>query len=121
MSKRVSVCRREIKVVHLKLFSVHSDNVSLGVPCRRLFMQHLDLPFNDLIVSVPICSDQTINVSKHRTKIVQVAPKQSPSNSENRAHPAFYTLVFPVNFFFQAEDGIRDLTVTGVQTCALPI
>src|SRR5438309_6091061 len=24
-------------------------------------------------------------------------------------------------FFFQAEDGIRDGTVTGVQTCALPI
>src|SRR2546430_3231041 len=27
----------------------------------------------------------------------------------------------PLCFFFQAEDGIRDLTVTGVQTCALPI
>src|SRR2546430_3023700 len=27
----------------------------------------------------------------------------------------------PYVFFFQAEDGIRDLTVTGVQTCALPI
>src|SRR2546430_1404628 len=28
----------------------------------------------------------------------------------------------PIRFgFFQAEDGIRDLTVTGVQTCALPI
>ena len=26
-----------------------------------------------------------------------------------------------VNFFFQAEDGIRDDLVTGVQTCALPI
>src|SRR2546430_6819304 len=26
-----------------------------------------------------------------------------------------------VYFFFQAEDGIRYLTVTGVQTCALPI
>src|SRR5476651_1963905 len=26
-----------------------------------------------------------------------------------------------VSFFFQAEDGIRDLGVTGVQTCALPI
>src|SRR5689334_24715211 len=25
------------------------------------------------------------------------------------------------SFFFQAEDGIRDGTVTGVQTCALPI
>src|SRR2546430_7788147 len=28
---------------------------------------------------------------------------------------------YVVLFFFQAEDGIRDLTVTGVQTCALPI
>src|SRR5437867_10958275 len=27
----------------------------------------------------------------------------------------------PIVFFFQAEDGIRDRTVTGVQTCALPI
>src|SRR5438094_3174971 len=26
-----------------------------------------------------------------------------------------------LGFFFQAEDGIRDRTVTGVQTCALPI
>src|SRR5690554_7756824 len=31
---------------------------------------------------------------------------------------AFYFLFF---FFFQAEDGIRDADVTGVQTCALPI
>src|SRR5437667_2898057 len=30
----------------------------------------------------------------------------------------FYDFVF---FFFQAEDGIRDRDVTGVQTCALPI
>src|SRR5688572_31853906 len=30
-------------------------------------------------------------------------------------------LSFCFCFFFQAEDGIRDLTVTGVQTCALPI
>src|SRR2546430_7255814 len=29
--------------------------------------------------------------------------------------------VYSLFFFFQAEDGIRDLTVTGVQTCALPI
>src|SRR5207249_9012911 len=27
----------------------------------------------------------------------------------------------PARFFFQAEDGIRDRNVTGVQTCALPI
>src|SRR5689334_23482850 len=35
----------------------------------------------------------------------------------------FYSicLFFFFFFFFQAEDGIRDGTVTGVQTCALPI
>src|SRR6267143_2815830 len=32
-----------------------------------------------------------------------------------------YTVVMFFFFFFQAEDGIRDGTVTGVQTCALPI
>src|SRR2546421_4851006 len=32
---------------------------------------------------------------------------------------AYWILLF--FFFFQAEDGIRDLIVTGVQTCALPI
>src|SRR5258707_5842320 len=29
--------------------------------------------------------------------------------------------LLPMIFFFQAEDGIRDIGVTGVQTCALPI
>src|SRR5262249_58851925 len=29
--------------------------------------------------------------------------------------------IFVCFFFFQAEDGIRDWSVTGVQTCALPI
>src|SRR5438094_9261328 len=31
------------------------------------------------------------------------------------------SFVYVFFFFFQAEDGIRDRTVTGVQTCALPI
>src|SRR6202521_1285669 len=31
------------------------------------------------------------------------------------------TCALPILFFFQAEDGIRDSEVTGVQTCALPI
>src|ERR1041385_9189984 len=39
--------------------------------------------------------------------------------TEQRAgHLRFWDLVF---FFFQAEDCIRDVAVTGVQTCALPI
>src|SRR5688500_4726186 len=31
------------------------------------------------------------------------------------------SMVYMLFFFFQAEDGIRDYKVTGVQTCALPI
>src|SRR5687767_9193145 len=34
---------------------------------------------------------------------------------------AFKEELAPYDFFFQAEDGIRDKLVTGVQTCALPI
>src|SRR2546429_7761184 len=33
----------------------------------------------------------------------------------------FYNLLLKQFLFFQAEDGIRDVAVTGVQTCALPI
>src|SRR5258707_8337317 len=35
--------------------------------------------------------------------------------------PALLHMPSSVFFFFQAEDGIRDIGVTGVQTCALPI
>src|SRR5687767_15520748 len=38
--------------------------------------------------------------------------------SQERAIQRWY---LSVHFFFQAEDGIRDKLVTGVQTCALPI
>src|SRR2546422_2973343 len=48
--------------------------------------------------------------------------------SRTSCHSPFVFLVFLVFcclcvffFFFQAEDGIRDVAVTGVQTCALPI
>src|SRR2546430_6788730 len=36
-------------------------------------------------------------------------------------HEFLRVFEFLLFFFFQAEDGIRYLTVTGVQTCALPI
>src|SRR5256884_7266766 len=35
--------------------------------------------------------------------------------------PISVRIYTPIDFFFQAEDGIRDVAVTGVQTCALPI
>src|ERR1039457_1754258 len=51
----------------------------------------------------------------------------SPRSRISRGRrPRHYSLVGPIPtfcraFFFQAEDGIRDYKVTGVQTCALPI
>src|SRR2546429_7938086 len=36
-------------------------------------------------------------------------------------HASDRSMAFCLFFFFQAEDGIRDVAVTGVQTCALPI
>src|SRR5438034_3506790 len=36
-------------------------------------------------------------------------------------HRLLFVFFFFLFFFFQAEDGIRDHCVTGVQTCALPI
>src|SRR5688572_31555192 len=48
--------------------------------------------------------------------------EDQPWNLIFLANPLLSTLfVLRLFFFFQAEDGIRDLTVTGVQTCALPI
>src|SRR3712207_6989960 len=47
------------------------------------------------------------------------------ANRDRRARPApagrSSDVVPAVPLFFQAEDGIRDIGVTGVQTCALPI
>src|SRR2546429_2977060 len=42
----------------------------------------------------------------------------SDEYNEHRKKGMKYECLF---FFFQAEDGIRDVAVTGVQTCALPI
>src|SRR5204863_4902871 len=48
-------------------------------------------------------------VGRQIAAVVNVAPRQIGK------------FMSEVLFFFQAEDGIRDLYVTGVQTCALPI
>src|SRR2546429_801415 len=47
---------------------------------------------------------------------------QRTKSSEGRNQSTYFdTLWLRFVFFFQAEDGIRDVAVTGVQTCALPI
>src|SRR5690349_3696411 len=46
------------------------------------------------------------------------AQRQTREQARTVARPYFFV---HTSFLFQAEDGIRDLYVTGVQTCALPI
>src|SRR5689334_4133274 len=50
--------------------------------------------------------------------VIRIEYVTSEQATEPRPGPTGLMLSF---FFFQAEDGIRDGTVTGVQTCALPI
>src|SRR5256885_4867286 len=52
------------------------------------------------------------SMRRHQAIVFQDARCQSTM-------PSLY--VYSCFFFFQAEDGIRDYKVTGVQTCALPI
>src|SRR5690349_21516243 len=59
------------------------------------------------IVTSTICG-WMVSDSSNKIAVFDV-PKSSP------------TVYLILCFFFQAEDGIRDLYVTGVQTCALPI
>src|SRR6202043_425213 len=44
-----------------------------------------------------------------------------PSTPSRMTSPASRVVICGNSLFFQAEDGIRDADVTGVQTCALPI
>src|SRR4029434_11356890 len=47
--------------------------------------------------------------------------RRSATLTWSESHRSCAACLLCVVFFFQAEDGIRDSSVTGVQTCALPI
>src|SRR5690348_7497040 len=62
------------------------------------------------ILAVPVTGAYTLAMSSTYNAV----PRQAAVLVENGAARL-------IRFFFQAEDGIRDGRVTGVQTCALPI
>ena len=82
------------KVIHLKLFSVHSDDVSFGVSGHRLLMQHLNMSFDDLILSLLIRRDQVINVPKDMWKIVQVEQNKLQTMANTAGIQLFSPLFF---------------------------
>src|SRR5690348_17490394 len=55
------------------------------------------------------------------SKKFKIAEGQWYRYAPSYVSPAYHVLYGYPFFFFQAEDGIRDGRVTGVQTCALPI
>src|SRR2546430_5465321 len=63
----------------------------------------------------------TSNQSQFDNSKNWVAGMRAWGTYEGKLYGVPYYAGSRVIFFFQAEDGIRDLTVTGVQTCALPI
>src|SRR5438132_7047574 len=64
-----------------------------------------------MVVSGP---KPTLSLSDNRSTVSPL-----PRHRQNRQTLDLPDFIF--RFFFQAEDGIRDHCVTGVQTCALPI
>src|ERR1022692_3065688 len=66
---------------------------------------------------------QTTMLVPNHVDVAESADPQEPSAvpaAGGRVAGTVHSLVVCL-FFFQAEDGIRDYKVTGVQTCALPI
>src|SRR5690554_7160548 len=59
--------------------------------------------------------------SKESTKFNEITKKYEKSNDYSETELPIRANRLLEFFFFQAEDGIRDADVTGVQTCALPI
>src|SRR2546429_1227883 len=57
-------------------------------------------------------------IGREEPGAVELSEHRLTKTEELRAPRCGLVLLF---FFFQAEDGIRDVAVTGVQTCALPI
>src|SRR5256885_187289 len=79
-------------------------------------------------MQISISSLQTHNVnrcgrSRHLARKLSLRRKRSSPNVFEMAATETITSIILIKliFFFQAEDGIRDYKVTGVQTCALPI
>src|SRR5256886_10117276 len=69
----------------------------------------------------PCCWPRGSCRSAYRLQVNSGAQNASTKHRGICAGISAETCRLVVFFFFQAEDGIRDLTVTGVQTCALPI
>src|SRR5262249_31573203 len=65
---------------------------------------------------------ETAGMLTELSALVELLIKQGVFSRQELAEELANRYILPdIHFFFQAQDGIRDWSVTGVQTCALPI
>src|SRR5687768_9161385 len=79
--------------------------------------QNIHDPRSGEILQSYVCVDHNVMTLLHDWYMVQASPNDPRARTMKFSDELMGTLIF----FFQAEDGIRDVAVTGVQTCALPI
>src|SRR5256885_8803226 len=85
------------------------DKYSLKSPSGIAFSDFRG--YEDWAVVSSARTDEVLKVIVANPTMIKAYKAGVPGNGQS----------FPDGFFFQAEDGIRDYKVTGVQTCALPI
>ena len=83
MRDRISVGRRSVKIIHFKLLFSNRDHVAFAVTGISLLMQHLNWSFDNLILLFLIRVHQSIDVTEHVRKIVQINPEQTPNQNED--------------------------------------
>src|SRR2546430_1768529 len=108
---------------------VHPD---LVIDCQRLCLVDIVSHDDQLRLSAPVMvTTVSMRLCRADVSVCGLYPSRSIENvqevtdvrvrEDKRMVGLRASVISFVFFFFQAEDGIRDLTVTGVQTCALPI
>src|SRR2546430_2414261 len=109
--------RRDEKVIVRRLRSSGSRVIHVLVESQR------EMNTNVVREGLPYCEHGVVSARHAERSLPSVARDAAcgVSQSDARELHGGRPLCVECLFFFQAEDGIRDLTVTGVQTCALPI
>src|SRR2546421_8837618 len=103
--------------------AIMQEASKLGLPIVRILLTHAHIDHvgsrDALQAALPHAQ---VAISERDARFLSGDKSLDPSEPQvplRGGYPICKTK--PALFFFQAEDGIRDLIVTGVQTCALPI
>src|SRR2546429_5264062 len=86
--------------------------------------EHATIAGKLVLLALAVVSIFSWSVMITKMRVIQFARKQNARFLAAFRQDRQPLRLFEKNarfFFFQAEDGIRDVAVTGVQTCALPI